>query len=180
MDRLCSCRDRVNMKRTNRRTSRDREGLAALPCAPRYRKKLMMHTKCKRGFLWGWIGVAFVTVFLTASPAFGFFPLAKLPWSGPGVLLTWSLAAFDMPPSAPFILWSGIGLPSERIEPLWPYLLLAMGVILTVTPAVILGTTRIWTSTVGRHAFIAYSILYFLALIGGGVYTAIEWHSILD
>ena len=140
----------------------------------------MARTNSKRGFFWGWIGVAFLTVFLTASPAFGFFPLAQLPWSGPGVIFTWSLAAFDMPPSAPFMMWSAIGLPSESIEPLWPYLLPLMGVILTVTPSVILGTTRIWTNTVGRRAFVAYTILYVAALVGGGLYAAREWNSILD
>jgi len=44
----------------------------------------------------------------------------------------------------------------------------------------LLGLTRIWSSKVGRKAFLAYTIGYVVVLVGGGIYTAMEWNSILD
>lgn len=140
----------------------------------------MERTFARRSILIGWIAVAIVTVFLTTSPAFGFLPLAELPWSGPGVIFTWILAAFDVPPTVMFLIWAQLGLPSESIESGWLYLLPAMGAILTITPTLVLGVTRIWSSSAGRKAFVAYTIGYVVVLVGGGVYTAMEWNSILD
>ena len=140
----------------------------------------MERSFARRSILIGWIVVAVVTVSLTTCPAFGYFPLAELPWSGPGVILTWILAAFDMPPTVVFLIWTQLGLPSESMESLWLYLLPAMGAILTITPTLVLGTTRIWSSARGRKPFAAYTIGYVVVLIGGGVYTAMEWSSILD
>lgn len=134
----------------------------------------------RRIFLSGWIGVATVTVLLTVSPAFGFWPLAELPWSGPGVVFTWILAAFDMPPSAPLYVWAALGLPTENILRDWRYWLPAIAIFMTVTPALILSLTNIWMRTAGRRILVAYTVVYAVALVVGGIYTAIEWNTILD
>ncbi len=117
---------------------------------------------------------------LTASPALGFLPLAELPWSGLEVIFTWILAAFDMAPTVVFMIWFGLGVLSASIESGWPYLLPAMGAILTITSSVILEATPIWAGPLGRKAFLAYTFIYVVILVGGGMYTAMEWNSILD
>lgn len=136
----------------------------------------MVNSKAKTILQVGWLVVAILTVVLTACPAIGIFPLRELPWSGLGVLLTWVLAAFDMPPT--ILLIPGIlgGLYSDV-----PHLILSLlGSVLTITPTIVLARSTVWNSISGRRVFLIYTFGYALLLVGGGIYTALQWNSIVD
>ncbi len=123
-----------------------------------------------------WIVVFLLSTTLTLLPCLEIYPLARLPWNGPWVILTWSVAGLDMP--ATYLLMLLVLIVGPDHVPFW-FLPLATGLI-SLPPLIVSGVKRLWNRGVLPQRVVCYSSAYFVAWLAGTIHTARNWLNFID